>query len=189
MEVKKQRKTDRRTVYTRTVIKDALLSLLSVKDYMEITVTDICREAEISRGTFYLHYDNIAQVIDAIFDDAFASTVSVLEQVGIESEEDKKCAYPLCTFLRENKKYQALFLSDSLFSQVAERVTKNCIDNYFHRLKISTELSDEEAFSLRYFQFSGCISVCKRNIDKSDEEWGRVQCAVDRFIKGGLENL
>ena len=51
MEEKNLRKTDRRTMYTRMVIKDALLELLRETDFAEITVAGLCREAEINRGT------------------------------------------------------------------------------------------------------------------------------------------
>ena len=46
-----EKRTDRRTQYTRKVIKDALLDLLEEKAISTITITDICRMAEINRGT------------------------------------------------------------------------------------------------------------------------------------------
>lgn len=52
----KNRKTDRRTLYTKNVIKDALLDALKEKPFEQITVTDVCRRAEITRATYYLHY-------------------------------------------------------------------------------------------------------------------------------------
>ena len=61
MEEKKARKTDRRTLYTRMAVKDALLELLKEKEYADITVADLCRAAQLSRGTFYLHYGNISR--------------------------------------------------------------------------------------------------------------------------------
>ena len=45
-----------RTAFTEEIIKDALLTLLKKKNYMDITITDICRQACISRGTFYSHF-------------------------------------------------------------------------------------------------------------------------------------
>ena len=47
----KNRKTDRRTLYTRNAIKDALLEALGDKTFEQITVTDVCRRAEITRAT------------------------------------------------------------------------------------------------------------------------------------------
>ena len=49
----KTRKQDRRTRYTRQTIKDTFLELLNQKSFTKITVTEICKNAEINRGTFY----------------------------------------------------------------------------------------------------------------------------------------
>ena len=57
-----ERKTDRRTILTKTVIKDSLLELLAYSVYEKITVTAVCREAGITRATFYLHYQNLDEV-------------------------------------------------------------------------------------------------------------------------------
>ena len=47
-------------------IKDAFLQLLLKKDYMQITITDLCKYAGVSRGTFYAHFGNIGQVVDEV---------------------------------------------------------------------------------------------------------------------------
>ena len=88
MAEKKTRKTDRRTLYTRMVIKDALLSLLADKEYADVTIADLCREAEINRGTFYLHYSNLHEVLEELFDDALGKMNHVLVQVGCVSVDE-----------------------------------------------------------------------------------------------------
>ena len=55
----KTRKQDRRTRYTRQTIKNTFLELLTQKSFTKITVTEICKNAEINRGTFYLHYYDV----------------------------------------------------------------------------------------------------------------------------------
>ena len=54
-EAEKPRKLDRRTRYTRQTIRDTLLELMAHKPFPRITVTEVCKLAEINRGTFYLH--------------------------------------------------------------------------------------------------------------------------------------
>ena len=189
MAEQKQRKTDRRTLYTRMVIKEAMLELLTEMDYSELTVADICRQAEINRGTFYLHYDNISQVLDALFDDALGNTHSVLAQIGSETAKDEKCAYPLCRFLRENKKYQPLFFSDSLHSYVVDRMAESYRRSFVERLQKESGLGEETLNALFYFQLNGCLAISKRNIAVSDDAWSEIQCSVDRFLKHGFENL
>ncbi|WP_436855865.1 TetR/AcrR family transcriptional regulator [Staphylococcus caeli] len=54
--LKEEMMTDARILKTKRSTRKALLSLLKVKKYDAISVKDICETANISRGTFYLHY-------------------------------------------------------------------------------------------------------------------------------------
>ena len=47
---------NRRTLYTKKVIKESLIELLKTREIHQVTVTDICKKADINRGTFYTHY-------------------------------------------------------------------------------------------------------------------------------------
>lgn len=49
---------DRRQRKTRTAILDACISLIQEKDFQKITVHEIVKEADINRGTFYLHFED-----------------------------------------------------------------------------------------------------------------------------------
>ena len=188
MEEIKVKKIDRRTRYTRMVIKDALLELLSEKEYADITVADLCRKAEINRGTFYLHYDNLRLVMDELFDDALSSVNDSPIEIDCAPAEKKESG-SLCRFLRENKKYQPLFFSDSLHSHVVERIAASGWDRFVSRMREQNTLSEEVLKAIYFFQINGCLAISKRNIDIADESWSDIQCHVDRFLKIGFENL
>lgn len=49
---------DRRSLRTRTALRDALLELIAERGWDEIAVQDVCERANIGRSTFYLHYPN-----------------------------------------------------------------------------------------------------------------------------------
>ncbi len=185
----KERKTDRRTLYTRMVVKEAVLQLLARKDYGNITVADICREAEMSRGTFYLHYSHIQEVVEELFDDAIAKMHSVFAQIGCDVASDEKCAYPLCRFLRENKRYQPLFFSDSLRSLAIERLAASNRETYIAKLREKTNLEPEVLEAVFCFQLSGCLAISRQNIGISDEAWSKIQCGVDALLRSGFQNL
>lgn len=59
---------------TKQMIKDALLELLAHTPYEKVTVSALCRQAEITRATFYLHYDNTESVLSELLDDALRLT-------------------------------------------------------------------------------------------------------------------
>lgn len=49
---------DRRSLRTRTALRDALLELIAERGWDDIAVNDVCKRANIGRSTFYLHYPN-----------------------------------------------------------------------------------------------------------------------------------
>ena len=57
-------KTESKYFYTAELMNQALLSLLEKKDIEFITVTEITKKAGVNRSTFYLHYDNIYELLE-----------------------------------------------------------------------------------------------------------------------------
>jgi len=186
---KKPRKTDRRTLYTRRAVREALLSLLAGKEYADITIAGLCREAEINRGTFYLHYGNLREVLEELYDDVLGRMNHVLVQVGCAPAEGSGGGTPLCRFLRENVRYQPLFFSESLRGHGIGRLADFCWEDFVRRLGDRGGLKEDVLRAVFCFQLSGCLAVSKQNVDIPDERWAEIQCSVDRFLKSGFESL
>ena len=89
--------------------------------------------------------------MDELFGDAMAQVKDMLVHVGFEPEEDGDCSYPLCRFLREQKKYQALFFSDSLRSEVMDAIYNSGKDHFLVNMRKRVDTSDEILLSLFYF--------------------------------------
>ena len=49
---------DRRIVKTKRNLKEALIAMLDKEDFEHISITELCRKAEVSRITFYSHYSD-----------------------------------------------------------------------------------------------------------------------------------
>jgi AcrR family transcriptional regulator len=67
---------DRRVRRTRKAVQDALISLMTEKDYEAVTVQDIIDRADVGRSTFYTHYTDK----DDLLRDNFAVLRSLVEQ-------------------------------------------------------------------------------------------------------------
>lgn len=57
---------------SKKAIKDALLELMYEKDFNDITVNELLKKANISRGTFYAHFTNLEDVRQHLIDDLFS---------------------------------------------------------------------------------------------------------------------
>ena len=54
---------DRRARRSRRLLKESLLTLMKQKSFSEISVRDVTDEADMNRGTFYLHYTGTADLL------------------------------------------------------------------------------------------------------------------------------
>ena len=74
-----------RVIKTNHAIKEAFLALLKKKSFDNISVKNLCDTAMISRGTFYLHYQDKYDLADALENDAIEELEPFLESITKES--------------------------------------------------------------------------------------------------------
>lgn len=79
------RKSDRRALYTKRVIKDALLELLETQHYEKISVASLSRQAEITRTTFYLHFQNMDEVLNELLDEALMTVETIINKSDVSA--------------------------------------------------------------------------------------------------------
>lgn len=107
---------------TRRLIKAEFATMLSEKKELgKISVSELCKRADISRGTFYSHYDDIYAVaedyenelIDAFFDNARL----------VESQNILHFIDSIFQFIRENNENYRLLCKSNDFLFAAKKLT------------------------------------------------------------------
>lgn len=107
---------------TRRIIKKVFAEMLSEKKELgKISVSDLCRRADISRGSFYSHYDDIYgvaedyenEIIDAFFDNARM----------FESKDIMQFIDSIFEFIRENDENYHLLCRSNDFLFAAKKLT------------------------------------------------------------------
>lgn len=69
MEYKRENKKNRKRTYSIMLISDAYVSLLQEKKPEEITVTEVCKLADVNRSTFYSNFLDIYDLAEYIWDE------------------------------------------------------------------------------------------------------------------------
>lgn len=59
-------KNDLRVVKTRRIIQSALFDLMGEKELSKISISELCRHAQINRKTFYRHYSGVGDIIEEL---------------------------------------------------------------------------------------------------------------------------
>lgn len=176
----KPRKQDRRTLYTQEVIKNALLELLNQRAFNKISVSRLCEQAEITRTTFYSHYNNISEVLDVLIADA----------LEIASEGTQvNTPFPVCQRLTDLPKYRALFLDQTLSGYIIQKIYHYEKPSLVQRLITNTTLSEKEAELLFCFLLNGSFAVNKDLGWEKNDLWNNFQSVLLKFIQGGMDKL
>ena len=134
---------------TAVLMDEAFLILLQNKEYEYITVKEVCKKAGVNRSTFYLHYENMGDLlqesialINRRFQEAFSSKKIFINDVKQASKRNSflitpQYLLPYLNFVAENKKIfklicsrPALFNSENAFNGMYEEIFKPILDKF-----------------------------------------------------------
>ena len=60
---------DLRVIKTKASLQESLINLLHHKELDKISISELCKKANVNRGTFYLHYQDVAELFEEYFHD------------------------------------------------------------------------------------------------------------------------
>lgn len=99
-------KRQQRTEQTKKNISLALYALLLRKPYDEISVSDICRKADVSRVSFYHYYDKKDDILIQFSDERFAEFFDDFTKLEAMTFED--LIIEIFRFLKKNSRQLAI---------------------------------------------------------------------------------
>src|SRR5699024_3555624 len=106
----KKNKLDRRTIYTVNTIKDSFLELINQEPYSQINVAKLCRHADMTRSTFYSHFDNLSAVLNSVLDDAMLftndtqATATIDPTISLDLLKENESLLPACQRIADSSK-------------------------------------------------------------------------------------
>ena len=102
-------KKDRRVLYTRNVLAQTMVQLLQSKPIEKISITEICKHADINRATFYLHYRSTYELLNEMQEAFYLSFKEDLALL-LQKDGNSPILVLLMTKIRDNRVlYQVLF--------------------------------------------------------------------------------
>lgn len=162
---------------TAILMDEALISLLDKKSIEFITVKEICEKASVNRSTFYLHYENINDLVEETmsyinkkFMNYFnENTKEFIEKIKSSKLEDlklieKKYLTPYLSFIKENKKiFKASFNNPSgmkannKYNHLKYYILNPILDRF--------NIAEKEKGYLLTFYINGIMAIIKEWID------------------------
>ena len=153
------KKQESKYFYSAELMNQALLALLEKKDIEFISVTEIAKKAGVNRSTFYLHYDNIYELLEETIENLnkkFISSFCVNEAFQVRSKNEAfllsdEMLYAYLNFVKENRRaLQLIHKRPNLFH--VQKTYQDMYERIFYPA-ISLFLSDENEriYNLEFF--------------------------------------
>ena len=162
-------KMDRRIRKTKAQLRHGLAKLLKEKTIKEITVKELVEEVDINRSTFYLHYQDIYDMIEHIendliekFTDALGPKVNPnIISTASQEEEFLKIMKSIFNLLLENRTICRALLGHNGDIKFVNKISKIVSDRiqYILTRVASKKYSDTDLELVESYFVAGCIGL------------------------------
>lgn len=166
---------------TARLMDEALLILLEKKDIEYITIKEICNKAGVNRSTFYLHYENIydllAETIEMLNKDFMQSfdnntIVSKIKDANLSDLILITPEYlrPYLLFVKENKRaFQLIYKKPDLFN--VDKTFQKMYREVFEPILNKFDIPKNKNIYIFEFFTNGVVSVIMK--------WVKLNCVDD----------
>ncbi len=187
-------RTDKRIIKTKKAVRTALIELMSKKDLVDITVSELAKKANINRKTFYSHYPNVQAVFEDIEDEMIYDLKTLITQQKAENYSLPSNA--LLTFCKQMNSdfsfYHRLSMLNS--STLIEKHKCLLIDMILRESLKNIKCSEEKKVLIMEFVAGGLLSMStkwfKSDMNLSFEEMLQIASDITSNINSEwLTNL
>lgn len=172
---------------------EALLSLLYEKNFEYVTIKEICSRANVNRSTFYLHYENIGDLLletIQLINEKFSSSYSVKDFSINDKSPDElyfmtdKWIIPYLEFIRENKYiYKAIYSNSTAFG--VEKAFGDFFVKVFSPILSMYGVPKEKHEYIMTFYRYGLASVIMKWVDNDCAESSEfIMDVINTFFNG-----
>lgn len=180
------KKTDRRILRTRRMLKDALLSLMEEKEFSQISAKEISDRADLNRGTFYLHYSSTEDLLEHICRDLLAEMEKTIDvfQPQQHRESLKTIVNHIVTFIDSDRVLFRSLLNNFHSEAMVQGIAHILLEKGLRlRNQLAAGADDQELAYCSYFITYGIVAVIRqwfrRDCDLSSDE---LQEYIYRFV-------
>lgn len=193
MDKRKNNSDDRRIRKTKKILKESLALLLLKKNLNNITIKELVDLADVNRGTFYLHYRDIHDMLSQIEAEMLNELEIISERfpASLLSNSPKSYIGEMFQYIADNQTFCKMLLGPYGDMAFVEKLKKQVEEKCFYSLMESCP--DNALQRYQYFAsytVAGCVGLLQTWMESgmavSPQELAQV---ADGMIQNGIEFL
>jgi AcrR family transcriptional regulator len=162
---------DKRTRYTKMFLRESLIKKLGEKPISRITITELCKDAEVNRSTYYAHYadqyDQLAQIEREFMADIVKEFSPA--HIGGEGADFQTITEKIILYISENAELCRVLLGSNGsadFQKSFSDFLRSTVLTLWHgRVTLDTR----ETEYVYTFVLGGCIGIMRKWLFDRDE--------------------
>jgi AcrR family transcriptional regulator len=184
---------DRRVRKTQKQLRQGLTELLEEKSAKNITVRELCQRVDINRGTFYLHYRDIFDLVDQIEKEMFEDFHNVLDKHPLKSLMAKPLPMliDVFRFVSKNSDMCKVLIGENgdltFINRLKDLVKNRCLDDWMKIFNTGKTKNFEYYYS---FIVAGCIGLLQTWVESGLKESPEQMASLaEQMIMTGINVL
>lgn len=188
-----EQKVDRRVRKTKQQLRQGLTELLLEKPAKDITVRELADKVDMNRGTFYLHYKDIFDMVEQLENELFERFSEIVDK-SLSREDDgapHKLLENVFQFFADNADMGAMLLGPhgdlAFVNRIKQLVRDRCLHNWMRTFDANKSVLFEPYFD---FVVGGIISLFQSwlatGLKQAPAEMAEMS---ERFIVEGISVL
>ncbi len=177
---------DRRVQYTKKLLREALFDLLKDKELSQISITELCKMADVNRNSFYRHYNIPLDILLELEEEVYEKLSEVLRK----SHKMDEVILLSCQLLEDDKEMSKIVFTKADGSGILARIM-TCVRKNFP-VENQIELTDQTKPLLEMaYQFGekGSIAVIKSWVENDFSQPSRQIAEMISYLVNKINKL
>lgn len=186
------KKDDRRVQYTKMVIRDSLIELLTEKPISKISVKELCTNAGVNRATFYAHYKDVFDLMKKIQDEMLANVESYLSLISLNAKDPLlpfNAMEQVFEYIKANAQLTTHLLGKDGDFDFQKRVFTLAYNKISDEFKYKTATSPEDMEYLHTFVITGAVGVIRKWLNDDMAQSPKYMAKLVVNLAAGIPNI
>lgn len=158
---------------TKKSLAKSLIKLLQEKPVTQIDVSELCKNANLNRTTFYNHYSSIYALLDEMVSEFFKNVKKYLaDSIDEKSENTAAKISLMLKYLKQNRRFVRTIMNNNLYEEIGNKlISFDFVSNLLNtNIKYRQNIYINDAYYIGFI-ISGWYAVIKR--------WVNEDCDLD----------
>ena len=190
---KPKKKTDRRVRKTKEALRHCLAELLKTEKINDISVKELTDMADINRGTFYLHYRDVFDLLEQLENELMAELELTLNRFDSAQMKARpsRLFEEVFKLISENSDLVEILLGENgdihFVSCLLEVIRNKCLSDFMEDFRAK----DSEHFDIYYnYIIHGCLGIVRywlsNGLNESPAELAKI---LEKIIQDGIRGM